>query len=236
LAIPRILSDPDPAPRFAVIFDFDGVILDSETAEFESYRSTFAAYGADLAADEWTASVGIWRPGIDWYGVLCERAASVPDRGTFDARRRQHFLDHVRMEPLPGIVPLIDELRARRHPTAIASSASSRWVRRAVEAIGLADRFDAIVTGDEVAHLKPAPDVYLEAARRLDVDPASAVAIEDSATGVAAARAAGLSVVVIPHWLTACHDLSAADLHAVHAGELTAERLSDLVRRRRSDT
>jgi HAD superfamily hydrolase (TIGR01509 family) len=230
LVTDRILPDPQPAPSFAAIFDFDGVILDSETPEYESYRATFEAYGAVLALDEWTSSVGIWRPGTDWYDVLRQRADSSPDRATFDSRRRQHFLDSVRMEPLPGIVALVDDLRANRIPTAIASSASSRWVRRAIQEIGMFERFDAIVTGDEVARLKPAPDVYLEAARRLGVDPASAIAIEDSATGLAAAKSAGLAAIVIPHWLTAGHDLSAADLEVAHAGELSAARLGELVR------
>jgi HAD superfamily hydrolase (TIGR01509 family) len=232
LATPRILSDPQPAPPFAAIFDFDGVVLDSETPEFESYRATFEAYGAVLALEEWTASVGIWRPGIDWYDVLCARTVSFPERSTFEAERRQRFLQGVRMEPLPGIVALLDDLRARRVATAIASSASSRWVHRAVGEVGLLDRFDAIVTGDQVARLKPAPDVYLEAARRLGVEPESAVAIEDSATGLASAKSAGLAAIVIPHWLTAGHDLSAADLRVAHAGELDAARLAGIVRRR----
>jgi beta-phosphoglucomutase-like phosphatase (HAD superfamily) len=90
--------------------------------------------------------------------------------------------------------------------------------------------FDAVVTGDEVAHRKPAPDVYLEAARRLGVDPQRSIAIEDSAPGVTAARAAGMKTVAIPHWLTAGHDLSGADLTVAHAGELTLERLTGLVR------
>jgi HAD superfamily hydrolase (TIGR01509 family) len=229
LATSRILSDPRPAPPFAAIFDFDGVILDSETPEYESYRLTFASYGAVLAFEEWTGSVGIWRPGIDWYERLCERADPFPDRGTFDSARREHFLATVRMEPLPGIVTLLDELRMSQVATAIASSASSRWVQRAVRELGLLDRFDAIVTGDEVAHLKPAPDVYLAAASRLGVDPARAVAIEDSATGLVAAKAAGLATVVIPHWLTAGHDLSGADLKVANAGELSVERLAALV-------
>ena len=84
------------------------------------------------------------------------------------------------------------------------------------------------MTGDEVAQRKPAPDVYLEAARRLGVDPARSVAIEDSAPGIAAARAAGMKVIAIPHWLTERHDLSAADLTVAHAGEVTIERLTSL--------
>ena len=113
-------------------------------------------------------------------------------------------------------------------PAAIASSAPARWVVGAVERLGIRPLFDAVVTGDEVAHRKPAPDVYLEAARRLGVDPARSVAIEDSRPGITAARAAGMKAIAIPHWLTERHDLSAADLTVAHAGELTLERLMTL--------
>ena len=113
-------------------------------------------------------------------------------------------------------------------PIAIASSSPARWVVPAAERIGVRSLFGAIVTGDEVALRKPAPDVYLEAARRLGVDPARSIAIEDSAPGLAAARAAGMKTVAIPHWLTERHDLSGADLIVAHAGELTLARLATL--------
>jgi beta-phosphoglucomutase-like phosphatase (HAD superfamily) len=87
------------------------------------------------------------------------------------------------------------------------------------------------VTGDQVARRKPAPDVYLEAARRLGVEPARAIAIEDSAPGIAAARAAGMKAIAIPHWLTERHDLGSADLTVAHAGELTLDRLAALCTR-----
>jgi beta-phosphoglucomutase-like phosphatase (HAD superfamily) len=100
---------------------------------------------------------------------------------------------------------------------------------RATERLGLRALFGAIVTGDEVARRKPAPDLYLEAARRLGADPARSIAIEDSGPGVAAARAAGMKTIAIPHWLTERHDLAAADLRVAHAGELTLSRLMELL-------
>jgi len=89
--------------------------------------------------------------------------------------------------------------------------------------------FRTIVSGSDVARGKPAPDVYLEATRRLGADPARSVAIEDSGPGLAAARAAGLKTVAIPHWLTERHELSGADLRVGHAGELTVARLATLL-------
>jgi len=128
-----------------------------------------------------------------------------------------------------GVRELVEALAAAGIPAAIASSSSAWWIRRAVERIGMGRQFAAIVTGDEVERRKPAPDVYLEAARRVGVDPAHVVAIEDSAPGIAAARAAGMATVAIPHWLTERHDLSGADLRVANAGELTLPRLAALV-------
>jgi HAD superfamily hydrolase (TIGR01509 family) len=127
-----------------------------------------------------------------------------------------------------GVRELLAALHQAGIPLAIASSAPARWVVGAVERLGIRPLFDAVVTGDEVAHRKPAPDVYLEAARRLGADPARSVAIEDSSPGITAARAAGMKAIAIPHWLTERHDLSAADLTVAHAGELTLERLMTL--------
>jgi HAD superfamily hydrolase (TIGR01509 family) len=131
-----------------------------------------------------------------------------------------------------GINELIAALSDVGVPTAIASTSPASWVVPAAERIGLGGFFQAIVTGDEVKRRKPAPDVYLEAARRIGAEPSRTVAIEDSAPGIAAARAAGMKTVAIPHWLTEGHDLSAADLRVAHAGELTPDRLVRLVQAR----
>jgi beta-phosphoglucomutase-like phosphatase (HAD superfamily) len=104
-------------------------------------------------------------------------------------------------------------------------------VERGAGSLGIRPFFRAIVSGEDVRRRKPAPDVYLEAARRLGVDPTRTVAVEDSGPGIAAARAAGMRVVAIPHWLTAKHDLSGADLRVSHAGELTMARLEALLPR-----
>ena len=220
------------AKPFAVIFDFDGIIIDSETPEYESHRSIFEECGAALSVDEWCGQVGMWTANSAWwFERLRERAAEPPDHATFEASKQQRFRALVKMEPLPGIERLLEQLSGARVRLAIASSAPDRWVRRAVRELGLHAHFDTIVTGNEVDRVKPEPDVYLEAARRLMVPPRRAVAIEDSAPGLAAARAAGMRSVVIPHHLTERQDLSGADLRAQDASELTVEALRALVDR-----
>ena len=215
----------------AVIFDFDGVVLDSETPEFESHRAIYRRCGVDLTLDEWCGQIGLWSEGHEerWARVLCERTASAPERDAYQAEKHRLFDALVPREPMRGIRTLLDALVGGGVRTAIASTSPARWVVHAVERLRLTPLFDAIVTGDVVARRKPAPDVYLEAARRLAVEPARSIAIEDSGPGIVAAKAAGMKAVAIPHWLTARHDLSAADLRVEHAGELTLERLAGLL-------
>jgi HAD superfamily hydrolase (TIGR01509 family) len=215
----------------AVIFDFDGVIIDSETAEFESHRLIFERFGASLTPDEWCHQIGIWSEGHEerWCVRLKELCDDAPDYAAFKAEQHRLFSEVVAGEPMPGIRQLLETLAQSGVPTAIASTSGARWVVPSVERLGLANYFRAIVTGDDVIRRKPAPDVYLEAARRLGAEPGRAVAIEDSAPGVAAATAAGMKVVAIPHWLTERHDLGAAALRVRDARDITIEMLQRLV-------
>jgi HAD superfamily hydrolase (TIGR01509 family) len=215
----------------AVVFDFDGVVLDSETPEFESHRQIYERCGVTLSVDEWCNQIGLWAEGHDdsWATQLRDRSPSAPNGMDYLAEKRRIFLEHVPHEPMRGIRALLKMLTAAGIPAAIASTSPARWVVPAVESLGLRPTFAAIVTGDEVARRKPAPDVYLEAARRLAVDPTRSIAIEDSGPGIAAAKAAGMKVIAIPHWLTERHDVSAADFCVTHAGELTLDRLTALV-------
>ena len=218
-------------PLAAVVFDFDGVVIDSETPEFESHRRIYERCGVPLTVDEWCDQIGLWSDEQDdrWAVRLRECSASAPERAAYHAERRRVFEELVPREPMRGIRALLDELVAAGVKTAIASTSSAAWVVPAVEGLGLRDLFLVIVTGDRVTRRKPAPDVYLEATRRLGVEPAHAIAIEDSGPGVTAAKAAGLAAVAVPHWLTERHDLVAADLRVAHAGELTLDRLRRLL-------
>ena len=215
----------------AVIFDFDGIIVDSETSEFESHRRIYERCGIALTAAEWCDQIGLWAEGHDerWFLQLSARSPHAPDRTAYHAEKRRIFDQVVPGAPMRGIRELLTDLSAAGVPSAIASTSPASWVVPEAERIGVRSLFRAIVTGDEVARRKPAPDVYLEAARRLGVDPARSIAIEDSGPGIAAARAAGMKAVAIPHWLTEGHDLSRADLRVAHAGELTLDRLALLL-------
>ena len=224
-------------PPDAVIFDFDGIVIDSETPEYESHRRIFERCGVPLTTDEWCDQIGVWAEGHDerWYRELCARSPNAPGRAEYHAEKRRIFDEVVPDGPMRGIRELLTELAGAGIPAAIASSSPASWVERATERLGLRQFFGAMVTGNDVVRRKPAPDVYLEAARRLGADPARSIAIEDSGPGIAAARAAGMTTIAIPHWLTERHDLVGADLRVAHAGELTLARLMELVTATRID-
>jgi len=217
----------------AVILDFDGVILDSETPEYEAHRLLFEQSGGHLSIEDWTRQVGVWEEDDDqaWHGRLGAACPNPPTLEQFRIEKRRLFAEHLNMSVLPGIDVLLGSLADAHVPVAVASSSPARWVLGAVARLGIASRLQTIVTGDDVTNRKPAPDVYLEAIRRLGVRSAHTVAIEDSGPGLTAALAAGVKTVVVPHRLTAQHDLHAAHWRVASALEVTLERLRELIAR-----
>lgn len=199
-------------PIAALVFDFDGLVADTEGPEYEAWRATWADYGHDLALEEWVqciGTVGGWDP-LD---ELARRVGPGFDaERANDARRARHRPAIAAVRPLPGVVELLVEARAAGLATAIASSSDERWVPPLLERFGLVEHFAHLSLYDGTCPAKPAPDLYLRACAALDVDPAEAVAFEDSPHGVAAAKAAGLRCVAVPHALTRGLDLSAADV------------------------
>jgi HAD superfamily hydrolase (TIGR01509 family) len=214
----------------AVVFDFDGVILDSEMPEYESNRRIFERCGATLTVEDWCDQIGIWTGDYAqrWHGRLSGLTSAAPTFDQYEIEKRRIFAELLPADPMTGIAELLDLLARADVPVAIASSSPARWVVPAVTRLGIGSRVRAIVTADDVSRRKPAPDVYLEAVKRLGAAAGRSVAIEDSAPGVAAAVAAGLWTVAIPHRLTAGHDLSGAHLQVPSAKVLTLERLQRL--------
>jgi HAD superfamily hydrolase (TIGR01509 family) len=216
-------------PAFAVIFDFDGLIVDSETPEFEAHRQIFAEHGVTLTAEEWLEEVGSYEPNRNWFERLGRRLGRDLDHAALREEKRRRFWQVVIMEPMPGIRRLLDALTTATVPLALASSSELSWIGRATQMLDVARCFRTIVTGNDVQRRKPDPEPYLLAARRLGIPPARCVAIEDSEHGLRAAQAAGMKTVVIPNWLTEMQDLSGAHLRVRSAEELDVGRLARLV-------
>ena len=185
----------------AVIFDMDGVLIDSEPLHFEVARRVLAEEGLDYTKEINREFIGhstgaVMRALVERYGLTCtpERLADVYDREIVEVLGRPH-------DPADGVTWLIDELKARGARIGLASSSRERWITATLRGLGLAHAFEAVVGGDMVPQGKPAPDVYLEAAQRLGIAPSECVAIEDSGTGLEAALAAGMIALglVTPH-------------------------------------
>jgi HAD superfamily hydrolase (TIGR01509 family) len=213
----------------AIVFDFDGLILDTETAEYESISHVFARHGVEFSLDLWRSFIGT-TDHPHWTEVLSDQVGAAVDVEAVRADRRRHNGALIaELEVLPGIVDLLDAARAERVPVAVASSSPREWVEPHLERIGLLDRFATVCARDDVAMGKPAPDLYELAVSRLGVDASGAVAIEDSINGCRAARAAGLAVVAVPSPFLVGLDFATADLVVGSASELGLDVLSDLV-------
>ena len=212
----------------ALVFDFDGTILDTETPEFEEWRAAFRERGHDLGLDVWQHSIGTVGA-YDPCAHLAELSGPVFDR---DALRQEVVARHTarcESQPLlPGVVDRLREGRAAGLGTAVASSSPSDWVEGWLERHALRDLFDAVCTRDHVARVKPAPDLFLLAAQRLGAVPGACVVFEDSPNGISAARASGMPSVAIPNPLTRHLPMGDADLVL---GSLADHPLAEILRR-----
>lgn len=212
----------------ALVFDFDGVIADTEGPEYRAWQETWAEYGHELTLEEWVQCIGTNDP--DGWHPLDELAKRVgPDFDTTEANRRRqarhHPAIHALALPLPGIVELLDAADAAGLSTAIASSSGDDWVPVLLAQLGISERFAHVSIYDGTCPAKPAPDLYLRACAALGVEPREAVAFEDSPNGIAAAKAAGLWCVAVPHEITSGLDLSRADLVIPTLGGVALDRL-----------
>jgi HAD superfamily hydrolase (TIGR01509 family) len=205
----------------AVVFDMDGVLVDTER-DWDSARRQVA----DASAGRWhpdaTADMmGMSAP--EWSRYMHDELGVDLDPEEINRRVVGEVLERVRRGPslLPGAAAAVERLAAH-WPLAVASSANRPVIEAVLEVSGLARFFAATVSSEEVAQGKPAPDVYLAAASALDVDPKSAIAIEDSANGIRSAAAAGMTVVAIPnaHFPPDTDALAEADFVIRHLAEL----------------
>jgi HAD superfamily hydrolase (TIGR01509 family) len=216
-----------------LVFDFDGLIVDTETPEVETWREVFAEHGTEFPDDYWINAIGRGADQILETPVqLLARCCIDPiDAPAVKADHHRRVMARIDAQPTrPGIVALLDDARDAGLRLGVASSSRHEWVDRHLARHGLLDRFHATTCADDVARAKPFPDLYLLACERLGVSPSEAVALEDSPNGIAAARSAGLFTVTYPNALTRHLDLSAAD-HRVETLEgVTVEALGAVIR------
>lgn len=214
----------------AVVFDFDGVILDTEDAEFQAWSSVFSDFGVTLEMEEWSKCVGN-APG-SWSAP--EHLASLVSGVDTGAAERTYLGRRdamiVEMDVRPGVRELIAELVAEGVPLAVASSSRHVWVDGLLRQVGLREEFPIIWTRDKAGRAKPWPDVYLKACEELGFSPARCVAIEDSPNGCLAAQEAGLKILGCPNEVTRWFfDASLCDRVVGSLGEVGVGDLRALV-------
>mgnify|MGYP001208878146 CR=1 FL=1 len=196
-------SQTEIIPCKAVIFDMDGLLLDSETLSYETYVETADRYGLTAGFDSYRQMIGLNM--IEGVNVLRDVLPAQIDAAVFKAewvaQYRERLASSVPVKP--GVIKVIEQLAARNVPMAVATSSPGEKAREILDRAGLASYMVAITGGDEVERGKPAPDVYLTSIKKLvtasgGVSVDDCVAFEDSEVGVRAARAAGLRVIQIP--------------------------------------
>jgi HAD superfamily hydrolase (TIGR01509 family) len=214
------------APLGAIVFDFDGLILDTELPMYRTVRAEFQAHGVDLHLEDWAEIVGRV-DGPSWLDQLEARIGLPVEREIVRARWLAAYHEEIlRCEVLPGVVALLDEAEALGVPAAVASSGPRSWVSGQLERVGLLERFTAVRTRDDVARAKPWPDLFLAAVDAVGSDPGRAVAFEDSTFGARAAVDAGLYCVVAPNEVTSCQDFAHAHLVVDSLADVTLAEVS----------
>ena len=197
-----------PTGFSAVIFDMDGVLLDSEPLHYEAVRLILEEQGVEFPIEDYFRYLGTTLTST--WDDLCERYPIAMYFEQFEARYNADVLKQYQAgAPLiRGARGLVEQLRNAGVPIAVASSSHREWVEAALTGAGLRDYFDQTTAGNEVSMGKPSPEIYLKAAEKLGFDPANCVAIEDAPAGVESAKAAGMSVVLVRSELTNDLDLA----------------------------
>ncbi len=197
----------------AIVFDFDGVIIDTETPDFVTWRQEFRAHGVELDRGLWSGFIGGGIGSFDICGHLEDLAGRALDRDEVRARRRRNYLEQVHANPiLPGVLDYLAGAREMGLKVGVASSSSREWVQGHLERLGLDAGVESVRTRDDVSAVKPDPELYLACLEALGVSADRAIAIEDSAKGMTAALAAGMFCVVVPNPMTEAMDTSRAHL------------------------
>lgn len=218
----------------ALIFDFDGLILDTETPEYQVWQTIYRGHGFELPHEEWGKIIG-------GYGLSNFDAAkhlSLLSQGRLDPvslrdRHRSESHSLTLAQPvLPGVLDYLREAKRLALRLAIASSSAHAWVDTHAGRLGVLHCFDQVICSDDVAagRTKPNPDLFLEALARLGVRKEEAIVFEDSPNGVQAARSAGIFVVAVPNPITSLLSIENADLRLTSLADLSLPELLDKVK------
>ncbi len=208
-----------------MVFDFDGLILDTEEPIYRSWLEVYQAHGEDLPFERWIETLGSTNDAFHPQHHLEERLGRALPKEVLERRAGRRTALILANAVLPGVVDQLDRARQLGLKVGVASSSTREWVSGHLARLGILDRFACMRCRDDVEHAKPEPDLYLAVLECLGVKAAEAFAIEDSPNGVTAARRAGLKCVAIPNSITERLDLTHADLVIRSLSDLTLDQL-----------
>lgn len=197
----------------AIIFDFDGTIMDTESTSFRIWREIYASHGHELTIEKWAECVGVPNSSFDPYDDLSGLTGMPLDRMEMAAAYVIRESEYNKGLPLlPGVEKIILTASSHGIKLGIATSADHAWIEEHLGRKRLLERFEVIICREDTDRHKPYPDPYLKAIGLLGCIPSEAIALEDSPNGIKAAKAAGLFTVAVPNSVTRNFDLSEADL------------------------
>jgi len=224
------LATGEQATARAIVLDFDGLIVDTETPIFELWGSIFRRHGQELTLDAWQHALGT-QDGYDPPAHLAELTGAAVDGPALTREVRERHFEACREKPLlPGVRELVEQAEAMGLCVAVASSSPAAWVGAWLDHHGIRQRFATVCAREDVGRVKPAPDLFLLAARRMGVPPSGCLVFEDSPNGLLAAEAAGMRAVAVRNAVTRSLSLPACDLVLDSLAETS---LSEILRRLR---
>ena len=198
--------------RRALIFDFDGLILDTETAEVEIWNGIYAQYGMTFDMEAYQGVVGSsGARGFDPAQPLADREGETRSFTEIRKDFRQIALRHCEtLDAMEGVAELIHRAKAGGYLLAVGSSAAHWWLETHLKRLALIDEFDTIVSSEDVENAKPHPDIFIKVLENLSIPPENALVFEDSYNGILAAHRAGICAIAVPNPITKDQDFSLA--------------------------
>jgi len=213
----------------AVIFDMDGVIIDSEPIHYKVNQELYKKMEIEITEDEYNGFIGI--SNSDHWSYLKEKHSLVEDIEDLVARQNKGNIEHLKasdQEAIPGVVSLLEELKDKGVKIGLASSSSLEYIKAVTEKFAIKDYFLVMVSGENMDRGKPYPDIFLHAADKLNVDVANCVVIEDSKNGIKAARTAGMKCIGFINPNSGNQDMTLADTMVDSMEKITIGMLKGL--------
>ena len=210
----------------AIVFDFDGLIFDTETCEFNAIKEIYEEHNIDFPVDIWGKCIGTHADFFDPYGYLEEKVGKKLNHEQLRQLKKQKYDMRIEQEMArPGVEEYLIAAKNKGLKIGLASSSSRNWVEGYLRHLNLLHYFDCVRTSDDVKTVKPDPELYVKALQCLGVEPHEAVAFEDSPNGALAAKRAGMYCVIVPNSVTTALPFGEVDMRLESMLEMQLEKL-----------